>query len=225
MKRILIIFSLIACLLPTQGQFGRYHFHVARAAQGGTWPITDDFESYASTSYLAGNGEWLEELNDLQVFTYAGTPTTMTVLPATVGDEASAYYNVPINANHYSQVTFIDDGSGGTIGPSVRNQGGTGDYYGVYSDGTTGYLFRVNSGSYTTLDNSISSWSTDDEIRLEISGYVLQVFINDVLDTSVGTAGSYEDTSGDKLSGGYAGVCSYASTSAIRIQDWEGGEL
>ena len=85
-------------------------------------------------------------------------------------------------------------------------------------------MFRNDDSSWANLDGG-DAWALDDVIRLEIVGFTLSVYKNDALDTSIGTGGSYEDTSGSKLSGGYVGVTSFGSATSPDGDDFEAGEM
>jgi len=179
----------------------------------------DDFDDYAASSTLAGQGYWEQEYGTMTIYkpasdgeVYANNSSAM----------SGVYYDASISTQHYSQLKASAVSSPYLIGPGVRLQGGTGDGYSWYSGSTASYLIRWNTGSNSVLATG-NAWSTDDVIKLACNGDTIFCYKNGELDTSMDLDGYYIDNSGSKHTGGYAGLIGYDAGSSSRVDDWSAG--
>jgi len=196
-------------------------YYDTTSVAGGAASFSDDFDSYTDAAALNSQGLWLTELNNIYVTKPSGDGA---VYSNSSSQETAAYYNSVVDGNQFSAGTYESASSGIGIGPAVRCQGGTGTYYGWYSTTTQSYLTRQLSGVETILATG-TAWSATDIVKLEIVGYELKCYRGGVLDTSVSGDGKFTDTSGDKLDGGFVGICGWSNNVANRFDDWSGGDL
>jgi len=184
---------------------------------------SDNFET-RSNGALAGQGLWVQEKNTITVF----TSTNQRVRPGTAGGEIAVFYNVAVDGDQWSQMTYLGGISGYAIGPAVRCQGGTGYYYGWYSSATASYIFRNEGDDWYEIgdgDNRGTAWTSGDVVKLSISGFTLSCYRNGVLDTTVGSTGQVEDIDFTRLSGGYVGITGYSDSTSVYGDTWSGGSL
>ncbi len=212
MKKFALHIALILFTLGLSAQVPRHPFF------GGSGPTVfyDDFNSYVNNTILGGQGNWLEEMNDVRA--YGGTHA----IPATSSVKCAIYFNATFSGDHYAQVDVPDVVGGAGLGPAVRCQGGTQSCYFWWSSTTASYLQRLDGGSTTTFATG-TAWTDGDEIRLEVVGQVLSCYRNDALDTSISGDGIYTVTTGTLLTGGYAGMGGHGWATTNETDNWEGG--
>lgn len=135
-------------------------------------------------------------------------------------DGAEIWNADSFNNDQYSQATVAGTmGTGGATGLLVRGSE-TDNYYGYYAHSTTGWLFKVVGGSWTT-EGTGNSWSVSDEVYLEANGTTITAKKNGSNDSSVSSPWTDSD-----LSSGSAGVSGYGEGSTMGyLDDWEGGNL
>jgi len=115
--------------------------------------------------------------------------------------------------NQYSEIEFLNGGSSGYIGASVRCSVGV-NFYGFFVSGT-GDLMRIVKyvgGSYTSLAlvNPAISVVKGDILRLEVTGNVLTFKVNGIVEPLIGNIIDNDLTSGNPGMAGYNNEEAYA---------------
>lgn len=122
-------------------------------------------------------------------------------------------------------------------GPAVRMNDSTATYYNVSCDGTMIGVEKYVEGTYDdTFAESFNNYvpvtvTEGDRVKLRVSGtnpVVLQVYINDVLVTALGTDGIVSDSEPDRIqSGNYVGLFGFSATSnqTMRMDDFAAADL
>ena len=222
MKRTLFILILALFAFQVEGQIIRAHpFATAQVSAGGGAVYTDDFEAY-SDGNLDGQGSWILGVANIRTYD-SGVAMFASPNSATTTNCAAIYDGVFTN-NHYAEATIGFMNTTNWMGAGVRmsSSAASFDGYGLYTDGTNTMLVRVVDNSRTTLANVVVGFTTNDMIRLEISGNVLSCYKNGSLITEIDDDGRVTDST---LSTGQAGIMGYGQGSGARLADWEGGDL
>lgn len=183
-----------------------------------TLPASDAFTTGANANLTSYSANWTMAqgaASTLQVLAASDD-----VYPNNGGNEMGAFWNADsFNNDQYSEAR-ISAQAGHFIGVCVRAATG-GNYYGWYAANysTSGYLFKMVSGSWTQLGSTAGQFAVSDIVRIEAEGTTITPYVDG---SSTGTPGAQTDSS---LSSGAAGLCGYDSGSGTRIDDWEGGNL
>lgn len=175
-------------------------------------PATDSFTASDGTALTTYSANWTLNSGNFDI-------QSNSLRSNTGGTETAAHWDADaFNADQYAQcvASVLDTGSG-RVGVAVRcNTGGTANYYGAYWSSASCEVFKVVSGVFTQLGAAFSAPSTNDVVRLEVSGTTLTLKYN----------GSSQGTRTDSdLASGAAGVSGYDSGNNGRIDSWEGGNL
>jgi len=215
MRAIAIIFLFISCALSAQ-VMRVSPSHSSSTASVSYQTYTDNFDSYADNSQLAGQSFWVSEIGDWQV----NIPSTDgSVHPDIDNGESSVYYNKPFGDDQYSQAVVESIGVP-YIGVTVRNSSDS--YYGWDCNSSGSRAYIVVAGSRTNWDTG-DSWLTNDIVKITVTGDVISYYRNGSLDTSIDTDGVITYEGADKLSSGYPGVGGWNDGSNSRLDSWEGG--
>lgn len=150
------------------------------------------------------------------------------------GDNAAdvtAFWSAdPFASDHYSQVTLVALGTGGTGNSNnvVVRASASGDAswnaYDWYTDGLSGAgnteLAKVISGGSTVLRNYVTTFAANDVIKVSVQGTTIEAFKNGVsLGTQVDSA---------IPSGGAPGIGSFSSTTSTNkptFDNWQGDNI
>ena len=191
---------------------------MAAAVLWAALPATDAFTSTNGTTLTTYSSSWSLNSGDFAINTNA-------VYPNQSGAEGGARWNADTFGNdQYAQGKLANiTTTGQTIGVAVRaSTGGAASYYGFYADGSGGgktFLFKMVSGTWTQLGSTGAALSANDLLRLEISGTTLTPKVNGSTQSPPGTQ------TDSALSSGAAGLSGYSLSTAMRLDDWEGGNL
>ena len=117
-------------------------------------------------------------------------------------------------ANQWAQVTVTQAASNAFVGPAVRGSGTS--WYVFYADNASRALYRIVSGTPTSLASSGTGFAVNDVMRLEVEGTTLRAYVNGVLWTSV------TDSS---LSSGNAGMATWSTSTSGRVDDFSADNL
>jgi hypothetical protein len=219
MRNVLINILLLASVASFGQVIVAHPFTVTPSAV--TSYYEDDFQSRTSGQALAGQGPW-EHVNGSIYVLLQGSDRI--VYPASAGTQNAVYYDGAVANDQYSE-GVIDAIAGARVGVAVRISTTADTYYYWASNTYSSMLVRRTDGTDVILDSG-TAWSVTDNVRLEVSGYVLSAYRNEVLDTSIGTGGSYDDSaSGARITSGRVGISAYGSNSGSRLDEWEGGSL
>jgi len=180
---------------------------------GVPWPYSDDFEAYTASAVLGGQGVWVAVNSNIYVVDNSGDNV---VKGNAANNESCVRADVaPDSADYFAQLKLDAVTGGGFIGPAVRCQSGAATYYALYADTADIYLGRVVAGSWSTLDSVTGGTiSGGDVLKLAVVGtgatVSLTCYRNGSLITDIGTNGTYNDSSGDRITtAGYAGVAGW----------------
>jgi hypothetical protein len=121
----------------------------------------------------------------------------------------------------YAVATLVALTSGAAVGVSVRCSppASSNRYYAYVGLSGDRFLIRNNAGAVTALGHVATGASVSDLYRLEANGATLTAIRNGSTDTDVGpqTDATFSD--------GAPGVAGYNTSTAARVDDWEGGDL
>lgn len=137
------------------------------------------------------------------------------VTTTTTSTDQLAFWNADaFNNNQYSKWKAQVSGGSGLPGVTVRASA-TGGSLNAYFANSAG-IHKFVAGVYTQLLSDSLTLADGDTLELRVSGTTLERYHNGVLD------GSVTDSS---LSSGSAGILQYTTGSAVKSDDWEGGNL
>lgn len=193
----------------------------ARAQVSGA-SYTDDFESYTPDANLAGQGNWIQGLNNLIVRDISDDNV---VRPYASYAHCAAIYNNTFADNQYSEIVVYKTANEGGIGPAVRmsGSGAAFDGYALVRYGADIQLYRYDNGSATILATGAMALDDGDVLRLEISGTTLSCYKNDVLITAIDGDGVITDATYETGNAGLAGRTDFSTS--MSAKSWEGGDL
>jgi hypothetical protein len=164
-------------------------------------PASDVFTAADTTLLTAYSASWTNNNNTFKI-------NTNRCGPASAG-ECMAHWNADtFSDNQYATATLTSLGTSGVwVGVSVRAAASGASGYGLYaatSSGQTDYLYKLVSGTYTTIDSIAGTYAVGNTIRLEVSGTTLTPMRNG----STHAMGTSTDSS---HSSGYGGVAGYGN--------------
>ncbi len=121
----------------------------------------------------------------------------------------------------YAVATLTALQAGAAVGVSVRGSppGVSNRYYAYVGLSGDRFLIRNNAGAVTALGHVGSGAAVSDLYRLEANGSTLTAIRNGSTDTGVGPQ------TDANFSNGAPGVAGYNTSTAARLDDWEGGDL
>jgi hypothetical protein len=185
-------------------------------------PATDTFTTGSDATLTAYSSNWTITAGGFNV-----TAADDVCRSTSGGAENGAYWNADtFSADQYAQAkVWLDAGTGVSMGVAVRATG-SGNYYGVYLDQTTYYLFRMDAGSWTQLATGTATGFVDgDTLRLEVTGSSPVSLVMKRNGTQFGS--TYNDSDANRKTSGSAGVSGYGnnSGSGAYVDDWEGGDI
>lgn len=186
--------------------------------------VTDDFEAY-TTGALAGQGNWVLLITG--GYSFAVTDTAGDRRASLVSGAVGNKRTETIADDQYAQAT-IDVTGPSYVGVGVRISGTTSAsgffYYGGADDSYV--VYRVN-GSETSLAGGNYAFSTNDIIKIQISGTELRVYRNGSLDTRHNGTGIYDVssiiTANSMLESGTVGI--WGNYTDMSIDDFMAGDL
>ena len=182
-------------------------------------PATDDFQGTDGDALTTYSSNWTLNTGDFKIQESGGAGR---VTPDEPANEAGAHWNADsFNNDQYAELTLIASvGPAVFIGPAVRCAASGGTYYGFYVSTAEKYLFKMVSGSFTTLASSSSNIpGANDVLRIEASGTTITPKVNGTTDSDLGAQ------TDSAISSGSAGICGYGSSSGTRGDDFEGGNV
>ncbi len=162
----------------------RDNFNRADGALGSNWTILVGTNPYSIISNVAAtNGASAENCTVYNAFTPAD--------------------------NQWAEVTITQTGNDAYVGPAVRGSGTS--WYVFYGDTGNRALYRIVSGTPTSLASSATGFAVNDVIRLEVEGTTLRAYVNGVLWTSV------TDSS---LASGNTGMATWSTSTSGRVDNF-----
>lgn len=162
----------------------RDNFNRADGALGANWTILVGTNPYSIISNVAAtNGASAENCTVYNAFSPA--------------------------ANQWAEVTVTQVGADAYVGPAVRGSGTS--WYVIYGDSGNRALYRIVSGTPTSLASSATGFAVNDVIRLEVEGTTLRAYVNGVLWTSV------TDSS---LASGSTGMATWSTSTSGRVDNF-----
>jgi hypothetical protein len=162
----------------------RDNFNRADGALGSNWTILVGTNPYSIISNVAAtNGASAENCTIYNAFTPAD--------------------------NQWAEVTITQTGADAYVGPAVRGSGTS--WYVFYGDTGNRALYRIVSGTPTSLASSATGFAVNDVIRLEVEGTTLRAYVNGVLWTSV------TDSS---LASGNTGMATWSTSTSGRVDNF-----
>ncbi len=178
-------------------------------------PATDSFTGADGTALPTYSANWANNTASGAVI------NTNAYAPAASGAECGLRWTADaFNNDQYSQATLTakEGTSNFAVGVGVRHAaGGTATYYGYYADGaSSSFVFKNVAGTWTQLGAAFGSIATSSVMRLEVSGTTLEAKIGGV------SQGTRSDSA---IASGVAGVTGFGSSTAMRADTWEGGNL
>lgn len=179
-------------------------------------PATDNFDSYDDGVALGDQVDWSNVTGEISVINTGDGE----IIPTAGGEETCVRWSSDsFDDDQYSEATYISvTGGGGAIGVAVRAQSGSATYYGLYSDASAGWMFKMVSGSWTQLGSNTGNFDGD-TMRLEAQGTTITPYRNGSVESTIGAQ------TDSAISSGYAGVCGWDIAFDKILDDWEGGEL
>ncbi len=144
----------------------------------------------------------------------------------------AAYWSAnSFTADQYSEITFSGTAESLTQcdGPAARANG-SGDFYWVVkcSDNVL-YVQRVIGGTPTLLTSCLDAVTTNDVLRLEVSGAGATVTLEVYINGSLSSCGTFSDTDGARILSGSPAISGYAYAGSApwggAINAWAGGNL
>lgn len=178
-------------------------------------PATESFTNTDGT-VLSSHPNWSLNAGSLDIQSNA-------VAPNQGGGESGGRWNADsFNNDQYAFGTIVAVTSGNDVGVGVRHSAGGSNYYGYYGSSLDAFLFKMVTGTWTQLGSTGNGLSVNDVLHLEVVGTGLTAKKNGSVDTSVGTSGQATDSS---LTSGSAGVTGFGDTTALRLDNWEGGNI
>lgn len=177
-------------------------------------PASDTFTGTNGTALQTYSANWAINSGGLVINTNA-------YAPASSGNECGARWTADaFNADQYSQATLTakEGTSNFAVGVGCRHAAaGTGTYYGYYADGaSSSFVFKMVAGTWTQLGAAFGSVATSSVMRLEVEGTTLTAKIGGV------SQGTRTDSA---IASGVAGVTGYSTSTAMRADTWEGGNI
>jgi len=129
--------------------------------------------------------------------------------------ENCTVYNAFTPGNdQWAEVTLTQAGADAYVGPAVRGAGTS--WYVFYGDSGNRALYRIVSGTPTSLASSATGFAVNDVIRLEVEGTTLRAYVNGVLWTSV------TDSS---LSSGNTGMATWSTSTSGRVDNFSADNI
>ena len=217
-KLIFILFLLLPSLAYSQfaGQCQTI-YAVSTEEGGGDADFTDNLNALNAGTF-GGQGDWEQENNTCSIY----KPASDAEAYPNTADECGVYYDMNLGTDHWVQWTIPVVGNT-YWGPTVRNSGGSETYYAYYGNNSKRMLCRVVSGNYVRIGTEGPALTANDVLKLSIVGTTLTCYINDALDTTVGTSGTATDS--NISSGNYVGGGGYGAGYNTRGDDPQGGAL
>ncbi len=195
-------------------------------------PATDGF------SQTTGSTQALTTYNASWTIIGAGNfevPSSANRYEPTGGGYNTAYWNADsFSADHYSQVVVTAQQLSQSVysGPAVCCQAGVDSSYHLDFIGADTYFSGDVAGAHPisiNINGSVASWAAGDVCKLtaEGSGATRTIKVYKALaasPTSFTLVYTYDDTSGDRLLGGSAGIFAYGAGDGGPT-NWEGGNI
>jgi hypothetical protein len=179
-------------------------------------PASDTFTAADGTLLTTYSANWV---NNRQTFKISSNRAG-----CAGSGEGMCHWGADTFANdQYAQATLTSLGtSGNWIGVSVRCNTSTADGYGLYvatSSGQSDYVYKLVSGTATTIDSAAGSYAVNDVVRLEVTSTTLTPKKNG----STHAMGTSTDSS---FSAGYAGLAGYNNAyTTNNLDTWSAGNL
>lgn len=179
---------------------------------------SDDFNR-ANETPLAGN--WTNFGGNFNLATNAAAP-------ASASSDANAVWNVFTPANdQFSQADLTVNGNNAGdqgLGFALRSSGVASptQYRIVIDHGPANNvsITRYNTGTGSNLKQVTQTWSDGATWRVEITGYVISVFLSGSLVTS------FDDSaSGSKIASGKVGISFSSTETSASLDNWSGGDI
>lgn len=173
-------------------------------------PATDSFKRSAATlgsSWTAISGaitDWILTVLTGASSSYAGA------------EFAYDYWNVDSFADDQYSQAVITKGSNGYQGVGVRLASGGNAYLAVLDSGTGGHVYKILSGTRSTVGTITLTWVDGDTLKIDAVGTTLTVYQNNVSRATF--------TSQTDLTSGAAGIVGYSDAPGT-ISDWQGGNV
>lgn len=129
-------------------------------------------------------------------------------------------YNISIwnadafDPDHYSQALVVTQTA--YSGLIVRGDVGSNCYLWFWNLGVTGALYRIDGGSFTSLQTGITAPANALIAKMTAEGSDIKVYVNGVQEGSTEIDATYPT--------GAAGIFQYGDVGAL-LDDWEGGNL
>ena len=129
-------------------------------------------------------------------------------------ENASIYTPFTPANDQWAEATVVARSADAYIGPVVR--GSSNNYYIFYGDTGNRALYRIVSGTATSLASSATGFAINDVIRLEVEGTTLRAYVNGVLWTSL------TDSS---LASGNAGIGTWSNSNQGRLDTFRADNI
>lgn len=174
-------------------------------------PATDNFTTANGTVLTTYSANWTADRNNFVINTNALAPS------ANLSDCCAKWNADAFNNDQYSQavVAAMDASATITMGVCVRE--GSGNFYGFRVTTGVRELYKISTGSFTSLASDTVTCSVGDVLKITAAGTTITAYVNGVSILSVTDA---------SIGSGSAGVCGsghFSGTVAQRVDSWEGG--
>jgi len=203
------------------GYFGQMtmnarHFTASYDTAQSVLVYIDDFNSYANSSDLDGQGNWIASVG---THTCNGTG----IYPNSTGTIITPF-NAPVTLSNdqYAQLT-MNGNSSRSLGQIVRGNltnGGNGYVY--YITGTSSVFAKIIDGVITPVGGNSSAGYTNVTLRIEAVGSIISCYLNDVLDSGLTNTvdGTFNDAD---FTTGFTGVMGNNNSGILVGDNFETG--
>jgi hypothetical protein len=182
-------------------------------------PATDAFTAANGTALTTYSAQWAYQSDAAFEIRSNGVSPQITAGSL----EGGAYWIADTPSDdQYAEVTIGGVGGVAAIGPAVRVSTSADTRYGLYTDGSGTFLFKVVAGTFIQLGSNGGSCSPGDVLRLEVSGTTLTAKKNGSPITAIAAGGQWTDSS---IANGQIGITGYGEDDLTYATSWEGGNL
>lgn len=179
---------------------------------------TDDFTDTDGVQLTAHGTNWSK------LGTYDPDIQSNGLCPDASGQDAFCYYNaLTPGADQYSQIKIVAASDvSASIGPMVRMATGAITGYLIFYAYYGGWeLWKFVDGSATRLANGSRAPAVDEVLYLEATGTSTTQLIFKISGVTITTV----NDSSSPITSGRVGLHAYDDSTAVRYDDWEGGDF
>jgi hypothetical protein len=164
-------------------------------------PASDAFSGTNGQALTSYSSNWSLNAGNFEIFSNG-------IRSDVDSAETAARWNADsFTADQYSQLTITTVSGATYIGPAVRlKTDGSANYYGLYTNPSSRYLFKTVNGTQTILANATVTFNDQDTLRVDVVGATLTPKVNGSLDANLG---AHTDSA---HAIGQAGICGYGDS-------------